>query len=318
MSTRDDVLAALRAAGARGVSGEDIGRDLGVSRVAVGKHVAALRERGYTIDAVHGSGYVFRAAPDHVLPEEVAAHLRDAMWHRIEGGLATGSTNDDAKELARGGAGEGAVVVAAEQTGGRGRFDRAWHSPAGGAYVSAVVVPPVSPSEVGPLPLVAAVGVAQGLSVLGVDATLKWPNDLYVGDRKLAGILVELSADSDRVLWVVVGFGLNVNRPVDAPDNAVYVSDLRPGLSASHVAAAALDGLATAYRAWLAAGFAPLADAYRARAYLHGRDVVVRDAAGAVRTAGVAEGIDDLGRLLVRCGSDVVPVVAGEVTLRHE
>lgn len=316
MTTRDEVLSALRAAADRGASGEDIGRAIGVSRVAVAKHVAALRERGYDIEAVSGSGYRLRATPPHAQAEEVAFHLRDALWSLVGGAYETGSTNDDARALARAGAREGTVVVAAAQTAGRGRFDRTWHSPPGGAYVSAVLVPQMAPAEVGPLPLVVALGIAQGLATLGVDVELKWPNDIYLHGKKLVGILVEMSAESDRVSWVVAGFGLNVDRPADAPASAAYLSDVLPHANASVAAAAALDGLADAYRRWTGGGFAPLRPEYEARAMLSGRSVVVRDAMGGVRAQGVVAGIDDSGRLLIADGETTVPVVAGEVTLR--
>ena len=147
MTTRDAVLAALRDAGPAGVSGERLARELGVSRVTVGNHVGALREAGYEIEASPGTGYRLVAAPDLPLPSEVRPLLTQGFWTRLEGGGATASTNDDARRLARDGAPEGTVVLASEQTGGRGRLGRAWSSPVGGAYLSAVLRPTVAPAE---------------------------------------------------------------------------------------------------------------------------------------------------------------------------
>ena len=317
MTTRDHVLRALRDSGAGGVSGESIAHVLGISRVAVSKHVAALRALGYVIEAVRGSGYVFVSAPDLALPAEVEPLVRDPLWHDFAGGPSTGSTNDDARLLAREGAGEGCVVVAASQDAGRGRMGRTWTSPAGGAYFSVVLRPPVAPSQAGPLALVVALGVARGLEAVGVVAGLKWPNDLQLRGHKLAGVLLEISAESDRIDWVVAGVGINVSRPEHPFEGAAYLSESRPGIGAATAVAAALDGIAEVYAVWRDGGFAPLRAAYEERSVLKGRAVVVSDLTGAVRANGTVLGIDDEGRLLVGGRAGVEAVVAGEVTLRR-
>lgn len=317
MTTRDEVLAALRAAGAAGVSGQALAERFGVSRVSIAKHVAALREAGYLIDATPGSGYRFASAPDLAIPSEVRPLLADPFWERIEGGAETNSTNDDARALARAGAPEGTVVVAARQLAGRGRLGRRWVSPEGGAYVSVVLRPPVAPVEAAALPLVVAVGVARGLRSLGVEPRLKWPNDVWIGDRKVCGILLESAAEGDRVSWVVAGFGLNVLRGEGASDEVAHVSDFVAAVTPSRVAAAVLDGVASAYRQWREEGFSRLSDEFEGASVLTGNDVVVSDAAGDPVVRGRVEGIDAEGRLLVRDEGGVTRVAAGDVTLRH-
>ncbi len=312
---RAAVAAALAAAGGDGCSGESLACDLGISRVAVGKHVAALRDLGYVIDAIPRVGYRMRAEPEACLPETVAPRLADPLWVACEGGLQTASTNADAKRLARGGAEAGTLVVAAAQTGGRGRFDRTWDSPPGGVYASAVLRPPLAPFALGPLPLTLAVGAARGLGSLGIDVRLKWPNDLMLEGRKLAGILVEMAAEVDRVEWAVAGIGVNVARA--SVPGAAWVRERLPGACVADVAAAVLDGMGCAYRAYIADGFTPeLIDAYRALGALWGHGVVVRDAAGRTIADGIAEGIDESGALTVRTAAGTRAVRAGEVTLR--
>jgi BirA family transcriptional regulator, biotin operon repressor / biotin---[acetyl-CoA-carboxylase] ligase len=333
VTTRDAVLSALREAGPAGVSGEALARELGVSRVAVRKHVSALIAAGYEIDAEAGSGYRLVAVPDLPLPSEVGPRLHSTLWTRLEGGAETGSTNDDLRELAAAGAQEGTVVLASRQTSGRGRLGRSWSSPEGGVYLSALLRPAVAPSEVAPLALVVALGVAVGLERLGAQPRLKWPNDVLLGAGKVAGILLEMAAEADRVERVVVGVGLNVHRPpagatdvlLVAPDDgapglaAAYISDSVPGVRLAEVAAAALDGIAEEYARWLAEGFSAMRAEYEARSALGDREVAVRDLSGGVRAAGVVRGVDAEGRLLVEgAGGDVTPVVAGEVTLRGE
>ena len=318
MSLRVDVLAALRQAGERGVSGELLARELGVSRVAIGKHVKALRADGYQIDAEPGSGYVLRSAPDGPIPAEIAVRLQSTLWSRLEGGGETGSTNDDARALARSGAFEGTVVLASVQTAGRGRLGREWVSPAGGAYFSAVLRPDVAPFDVSALSLVVALGIARGLERVGVVARLKWPNDVLLGDRKLAGVLLEMAAEADAVEWVVAGVGLNVKRP-DGPATharAAYLSDCVEGLGVAMAVATVLDGIAETYGEWAATGFAALRGEFDARSSVVGQEVTVSDRDGGVRASGMVCGVDDDGRLLVAGESGVSAVSAGEVTLR--
>ncbi len=314
LSRRAEVAAALEAAGGEGVSGETIAASLGISRVAVSKHVAALRALGYEIRSAPRAGYHLLHVPDICIPEEVGPRLRDPLWTACEGGAAVDSTNDEAKRLARAGAPEGTVVVAARQTGGRGRLGRAWESPEGGAYVSCVLRPPLSPAGVAPLSLALAVGAARGLRSFGVPVGLKWPNDLEAGGRKLGGILLEMTAEADRVEWVVAGCGVNVAAPGFA--GSAWVRESAPGARVAEVAAALLDGMAGAYRELLAAGFAGLRDEYASAATLTGRAVTVRDATGATVAEGTVVGVADDGALLLERGGRTTHVSAGEVTLR--
>lgn len=321
MTTRSEdrrtaVLAALRETRA-GVSGEALAEQLGVSRVAVRKHVEALRALGYEVDARPGEGYTLLSSPDAPLPFEVSPLLAGGFYKRLEGGAATGSTNDDAKCLALAGAPEGTCVLASEQTAGRGRLGRAWSSPKGGVYASLVLRPGVETPEAIVVPLVVGLGAARGLESLGVRALVKWPNDLYAEDgRKIAGVLCEGLSEGWQICWIVAGIGVNVRRaPKGEP--AVGLDQLAGRrLPLPEVAAAILDGVASAYTEWRTSGFEPLQPEYQRRAWLDGRDVTVSDSHGRVLAAGPVEGIDQVGRLLVRTAGGLVPVVAGDVTLR--
>lgn len=314
LPTRTAVAVALVSAGSRGISGEAIAASLGISRVAVSKHVAALRALGYEIASAPRVGYRLDRAPDACLPEHVAPLLADPLWVRCEGGPELGSTNDEAKRLARAGAPGGTAVVAARQTGGRGRFGRTWESPAGGAYVSCVLRPAIAPAEVAPLPLVVAAGAARALAGLGVEAGIKWPNDLELDGCKLGGILLEMAAEADRTEWVVAGCGINVTTPGHA--RGASVRAVLPQVRVAEVAAAVLDGVAAAYREFLIEGFTPAAREYAARATLTGKPVAVRDAAGELVAEGVVTGIDAEGALLLEVAGVARAIRAGEVTLR--
>ncbi len=315
-SRREAVLQALRAGGGTPRSGEAIAEELGVSRAAVAKHVDALRRKGYGIEAVPGIGYRLVGAPDVPYPSEVRPLLESGMWIRLEGGGPTGSTNDDLKALAAEGAPEGTVVLASAQALGRGRMGRTWESPPGGAYLSALLRPDVTPARAASLSPTAALGVARGLGRLGVDARVKWPNDVLAPDgRKLAGVLLEMAAEADGVRWVVVGCGIDVRREGRSVPGAAYVSDLveRP-VGTAEVAAAVLDGLADAYRGWRDAGCV-VPGGFARRDALRSREVVVRDARGEVVASGLARGVAGDGSLRVETGAGERTVTAGDVTL---
>jgi len=317
LSRRAQVAAALSATPS-GISGETLAGELGISRVAVNNHVAALRALGYRIESAPRVGYRLVEAPDLCIPEEVAPLLTDPLWVACEGGAEMSSTNDEAKRLARTGAPEGTVVVAARQTGGRGRFDRSWDSPTGGAYVSALLRPPVMPAAIAPLSLVVALGAARALGSIDVPVQLKWPNDLESEGRKLGGVLLEMAAEADRVEWLVAGIGVNVSNPESG--RAAWVREHAPGSRVAQVAALVLDGVADAYKAWLHDGFAAMRTEYESLMTLKGSAVTVRDAGGGVVVEGTAIGINDSAALLVKTAGSAggtIAVSAGEVTLRR-
>ena len=320
MKTREAVLDALRSAQDRGVSGQALASSLGVSRVAVRKHVAALRAEGYGIDALPGRGYTLRSVPDAPLPGEVVRLLNGGFWTRVTGGGETGSTNDDARALARASAEKGTVVLASRQVSGRGRLGRTWESPEGGAYFSMVLRPSVSPADASSLALAVAVGIAEGLEALGVGVTLKWPNDVFLGEGKVAGVLLEMTAEADRVDWVIVGIGVNVRRSsgsVTSAPGAAYLRD-HADVPVYEVVATLLNAIATVYAKWDAGGFGSIRESYQRRLAMVGSPVRVTGLDGAVRADGIAIGVDDEGRLLVEAGDGIAAVASGEVTLRTQ
>ena len=221
--TRRELLAAL----ADGpVDGPTLADELGVSRAAVWKQVDAIREAGFTVESTP-DGYAVRAVPDY--GAAAIEYDLDAPY-RIEYHDAIESTNDRARELAAAGDHD-IAVVADEQTGGRGRLDRSWASPSGGLWCSLVLQPSLPAAHSPLVTLAAGVAVVDACRAAGVEATLKWPNDVLVGDdgdrggRKLAGILTEMEGEADRVSWLLVGIGLNAN--IDAAELPEDATSLR-------------------------------------------------------------------------------------------
>ena len=188
------------------LSGEMLSERLGVSRVAIWKHVRTLRNDGYSIDA-SPAGYRLLSCPDLLLPYEFPD-----LEGRIHYFREIGSTMDAARELARKGAAEGTIVIAETQTRGRGRLSREWLSPRGGIYLTLILRPRISPAYAPRINLMASIAVASTIRKLfGLRAELKWPNDVQIGGKKVCGILAEMSAEMDVVNFVNVGIGTNVN-----------------------------------------------------------------------------------------------------------
>src|SRR3972149_6765033 len=197
----------------RFVSGEEIAGSLGVTRAAVWQGIRTLRGGGDAIEGARGAGYRMTDRPARIDEGELREALRPGLpWTDVVCLAVTDSTNRVAMEMAENGAPHGTVVVADEQTAGRGRMGRRWESPPGkNLYVSLLLRPPVPTVEAPRLSLVAGVALADAVEEMGVSPSLKWPNDLYLGERKAAGILAEMASDPDGVRHVVIGVGLNVN-----------------------------------------------------------------------------------------------------------
>ncbi|MGQ9778925.1 MAG: biotin--[acetyl-CoA-carboxylase] ligase [Bacillota bacterium] len=209
-----ELLAALRAADGEFVSGRRLAEEAGLTRAAIWKQIEELRARGYLIEAVPRRGYRLVAAPDRPYPEEIWHGLATSCFGRRAVYLpSTGSTNDEAKRLAAAGWPEGTLVAAEEQTAGRGRLGRSWHSPPGGLWFSLILRPGLPLSELGPLAILAAVAMRRAiLEETGLGVLVKWPNDLVIEKKKLAGILAEAGGELGRVEAVILGIGLNANQ----------------------------------------------------------------------------------------------------------
>ena len=308
---REEVLAALVHAGPAGVSGEALAAELGCSRAAVHRHVAALRRSGIAI-AGEQDGYRIDPDADPVVPALVTPRLRPPLAGPVTWHAETGSTNDDLTALARAGAPEGAVVGADRQSAGRGRRGRSWLAAGGHALlVSVLLRPPVAPVDAGLLPIVVAVGAAEAL---GPEARIVWPNDILIEGRKTAGILCEMSADQERVGWAIAGIGINV-RSAPALDDARWspgaLSDLGPAPARADLLVDLLGALGHRYAQWLGEGAGPILEAFAARDALSGRRASVSLPEGEV--AGTCGGTDDLGRLRLRTDAGERLLSAGEV-----
>jgi len=264
----------------------------------------------------HGAGI-----GDRIGVEEIREALRPGSpWTDLVCLAVTDSTNRVAMEMAENGAKHGTVVVADAQTAGRGRMGRRWVSPAGkNVYISLLLRPSVPTVDATRLALVAGVSLADAVEAVGVPAALKWPNDLYCGGRKAAGILAEMASDPGGVRHVVIGVGLNVNmEEADfPPDLRLTATSLRIRAGrAFHrvdVLARLLDAFGTRYAEFIGGGFASLRDGWDRRDFLRGRRVLLRRQG--VDGWGTAEGLDTAGalRFLPDGGAAIESVHSGEI-----
>lgn len=198
------------------ISGEALAQELGVTRAAVWKQVRELREQGYEIDASQKEGYRLVSRSRRLLPYEVEKHLKTRVIGRhIDYHSTTPSTNDMARWLAEGGDPaelHGTVVIAEEQTGGVGRLGRAWVSPEGGIWITIILRPTIPIDHVFMITMVGAVAVARSIRrEIGLGAMIKWPNDIVIGDKKVAGLLLELDAEADAIHYCLLGIGIDAN-----------------------------------------------------------------------------------------------------------
>ncbi|MEE8311034.1 MAG: biotin--[acetyl-CoA-carboxylase] ligase [Candidatus Binatia bacterium] len=312
------------------VSGGRIADALGVSRTAIWKQIDALKRRGYEIESLRSRGYRLVGSPDRILEERLLVALETIRLGRRAVCLEqTGSTNSDAASLGRDGAAEGTVVIADAQSAGRGRLGRSWVSrPGVNLYMSVLLRPPVPPALAPQLSLVAGLAVAavleETLAEAGrsdLETRIKWPNDVLVGGRKICGILTEIEAEADRVSFVVVGIGVNLNC-----DTELFPPELRDMATSVLLASGSrvdrtlftarlLAELERVYDRFLAEGFGALAGAWNERAALSGAPVTVSGAGEEV--SGTCVGIDVDGALLVDEGAGAGPrrILAGDVTI---
>ena len=319
------VLTLLQESGGAFRSGEAMSQELGITRAAVWKQIKRLRESGYEIEAVTNLGYRLKGSPERLDAERILEMLKEHPWRdRITVLESVDSTNSLAKREALAGAPHGSVYLSDEQTGGRGRLGRSFLSARGkGLYLSVLLRPDCAPTQVGHVTAMAAVAACNAVErCCGVRPGIKWTNDLILGEKKMTGILSEMSVEweSGTLEYVVVGIGINCSqRPEDFPEelqNRATSIQMETGRTVDRCLLAAelireLEKLSreliTGKAAWIAR--------YAEDCITLGREVrIIRGEQ--VRT-GTAKAIDENGALVVRYDNGETGVVfTGEVSIR--
>jgi len=213
MTTKEEIVSRLRKSSGY-VSGEDLSEHLNVSRTAIWKNIKSLREAGYEIESLTNRGYKLVSCPDAILPEVIEFGLKTTILaKKIYCYDSIDSTNQEAKRQALGGAPNGSLFIAEQQQGGKGRLGRIWNSPSGtGLWFSLLLRPGLIPTQVTSVTLLAGLAVCRAIRICtDCAAMIKWPNDIVINNKKVCGILTEMAAEIDRVDYLVVGIGINVN-----------------------------------------------------------------------------------------------------------
>lgn len=305
------------------VSGTKIAQEISSNRTEVWRLIQQLRGMGVDVAGHPATGYQLRAVPDLLLPEILRPLVRGTIFEsHLHHFYKIGSTNTSAMAAAAEGAPEGTVFLAEEQTAGRGRGSNTWESERStGIYCSAIVRPALPPSEVVVLTL--AAGLAVQAAIRQVDPSLhpdlKWPNDLLIDGKKVCGILTEMNAEATRVRYIVIGIGLNVNQASFPEELGAISLRLASGSERSRVevAAALLKSLDREYRNLIEDPHARESILRRFAensSWAKGKDVRIEGSDPPL--AGVTEGLDARGFLLLRTPRGVQPVLSGTVRER--
>jgi BirA family transcriptional regulator, biotin operon repressor / biotin---[acetyl-CoA-carboxylase] ligase len=313
------ILRALRVSAAGTVSGADLAKELGVSRAAISARIRDLRALGYDIVASPHLGYRLTGSPDLLHGDDLLARLGPTrtIGRDIRVFEQTSSTSDVIEKLARDGAAEGVVVFAESQTSGRGRLGRQWFSPSRkGLWFSILLRPPLRPQEV--MRIMVASGTALRRAIqrtTNLRAAIKWPNDILIRGRKVAGILTELHAELDRVQYVVLGIGLDVNLgagdfspPLRKTATSLRI-ELGHSLSRPELAVSVLRELDNDYAGVMDGSFSAIADEWVEHCETIGKEVVLNS--GNRRISGRAEALGDDGALLLRTEHGRIERVVG-------
>jgi BirA family biotin operon repressor/biotin-[acetyl-CoA-carboxylase] ligase len=324
MSLDAQIFQALRAAGSGAISGSELAQKLGISRAAVWARIEDLRALGYDIEASPHRGYRLLSAPDLLLADDLSWRVEPGqrIGREIHVFEQTTSTNDVIEKLARDGAEEGAVVFAEAQTSGRGRLGRKWMSPARkGLWFSVLLRPDLRPQAATQLTVASAAALRRAIEgQTGLSPEIKWPNDILISGRKVAGILTELSGELDRIKYLLVGIGVDVNLnpgdfPSDLKSQATSLKiELGKPVVRAELAAAILRELDGDYSRIRAGEFTAVADEWEEHCTTIGQRLIIR--LGDRRICGRAESLGEDGALLLRTDhGHLERIIGGDVTL---
>jgi len=303
------------------ISGARIAREIGVSRSTVWRWVERLRALDVKVKGQPRTGYFLEKVHDVVTPDLLHKRLKGRLFgKRILHFFKTDSTNRVAMELGEAGESEGAVVIAEEQTAGRGRAGRVWHSERGtGLYFTLLLRPRLSPAQAPLLTMLAGIAAHSAITAqTGAEPELKWPNDLLLNGRKIGGILTEMHAEPSQVRFVIIGCGINVNQENFPADISSVATSLRRETGRSHsrleLLVRLLAEFETDYNRFLREGPAVVIERFqKVSTFASGRRVRVDN--GVHSYAGVTAGLSPEGLLLVKkYDGQTQAVIAGDVT----
>lgn len=301
---KTDVIRLLKNAGSSPISGQEIGDKLGISRAMVSKYIKNIKDEGYEIRSSPKIGHTLISSPDILIPDEIKKGLKTKIigkefiyYDNV------GSTNSIAKDIALKKP-NGTIVLAETQNKGRGRRGSEWESLPGGLWFSIILKPDIPLEHASKITLIAGLAVAKVIQEYGIDAKIKWPNDILINGRKVSGILTELNAELDGINYIILGIGINVNVDIQGlKDDLKAISTSIKNETGKRMDRAAffkniLQELEQQYIRFEAQQFAGIIDDWTKLSDTIGKEVTIIDPTGTIE--GKAIGISENGALLVR------------------
>lgn len=305
------------------ISGQQICEYFGVSRTAVWKAINQLKEEGYVVEAIRNKGYRILSSPDITTKEELESQINTSWAGRtIYYYAELDSTNLEAKRLGEKGAPHGTLAVADMQTAGRGRRGRGWSSPSGSSiYMTILLRPDLEPNRAPMMTLIMAYSVACAVQEqTGLEAKIKWPNDIVIHGHKICGILTEMSTEIDYIHYVIIGVGINVNIqefPEEIRETATSISlELGQAVKRSSLLACVMSHFEKNYQVFMETqDLSKLREKYNQLLVNYGREVKVLGET--VSYHAIALGINDKGELQVKKEDGTeASILSGEVSVR--
>ncbi|TCI37261.1 biotin--[acetyl-CoA-carboxylase] ligase [Exiguobacterium sp. SH4S7] len=302
-------------------SGQELARQLNISRTAIWKHIETLKQDGYDIETIPRKGYQLFGRTDRLDEPAFVSFRHGRFGQHVYAYDQVDTTQRIAHELAQKGALEGTLVISEEQTAGRGQLGRSWHNPSHVNIAASIILRPELPiREASKLTLMAASAFARSLRQQGVPAYIKWPNDLLVNGKKIGGILTEMQTEGDRIQAVILGFGLNVNTesiPTDLVHRATSIKlETGVALRRSEVLADLLAELETEYDALLESGFGPVRDNWLENAAYLNEEVTLTASGESKR--GIMRGISEQGALLLERHGAIEAIYSAEIAVWND
>jgi len=321
---KEEILSILKANPGTYTSGQDLSNKLGVSRTSIWKYINLLKEEGYIIDSISKKGYRIISTPDLLTSDEISEFIKTKyIGKKIMHFDSVGSTNNVAKDLASKGASHGTTIISEEQTSGKGRLGRQWLAPRyKGIWMSIILKPEIEPVNVPKITHISAAAVLLALKEFKIETFVKWPNDIILNNKKICGILTEMSGEINRIAYVVVGIGINANLessdiPKDISEKAssIYMETAKI-INRKKLAASVLNNFEMLYEKFIrTCSMEESIKICRENSILLGKSIrIIRNQK--VETA-KALGINNEGELLVEFENGIrEAIVSGEVSIR--
>ena len=319
----DLIIDAFKKSNGEFVSGQALSNKIRITRTAVWKHIEGLRREGYIIISTSSKGYRLIDVPDRLSISEIKRAIKTkVIGNEILIFNEVSSTNDLAMEMGSKDGEDGLVIIAESQLHGKGRLGRTWISPKGvNLYASILLRPDFSPLQASALTMMASVAAAKAISeTTGLHAEIKWPNDILIDQKKVSGILTEMNAEEEKINYVVIGIGININmKKEDFPENlrmpaTSLMESLGKKVERTKVLCFLLESLDSTYEDLRNRGIMPLIKKWRSLCGTINKRIKVTLPGEII--SGVAEDITQEGGLVVRIGEKSTKTIyAGDVTI---